>query len=138
MASRTVSQVQYTKEQEGETTNSNKEEGICECGLGQKLTFCVMVVIVIISTLVLPFIGSWSVKFGIPAICSLLALLVFLNSQFWHRSPREGPQGSPLTTYFRVFVAAISKKSEKLPDDHNIENNLYQSGDHAEVTRSLR
>ncbi|KAL8148456.1 hypothetical protein AgCh_005721 [Apium graveolens] len=147
LASRTVSQVQYSKEQkgetinsnrEGETTNSNKEEGICDCGLGQKLTCCVMVVIVIISSLVLPFIESWTVKFGIPAIWSLLALLIFLNGQFWHPSPREGPQGSPLTTFFRVFVAAMSKMSEKLPEDHNIENNLYQSDDHAEVTHSLR
>lgn len=138
LASRTVSQVQFFKEQKGETTDSNKEEGICDCGLGQKLSCCVMVIVVIISSLVLPFIESWSVKFGNPAISSLLALLIFLNGQFWHPSQRKGPQGSPLTTFVRVFVAAISKKSEKLPEDHNTETFFYQLDDHVEFTRSLR
>ncbi|KAK1399417.1 hypothetical protein POM88_009280 [Heracleum sosnowskyi] len=137
LASRTVSQVQFFKERKGETTDSNKEE-ICDCGLGQKLSCCVMIIVITISSLVLPFIQSWSVKFGIPAICSLLALLIFLNGQFWHPSQRIGPQGSPLTTFSRVFVAAISKKSQKLPEDHNNEFFFNESDDHVELTRSLR
>ncbi|KAK1391363.1 H+/oligopeptide symporter [Heracleum sosnowskyi] len=87
--------------------------------------------------LVLPFIPSWSVRFGIPAICSLLLLLIFLIGQFCHSSQRKGPQGSPLTTILRVFVAAISKKSEKLPEDHNTES-FYQSDDHVELTHWFR
>ncbi|KAK1399415.1 putative proton-dependent oligopeptide transporter family [Heracleum sosnowskyi] len=137
LASRSVSQVQFFKEQEEETTHSNKEEGICDCGLGQKLTCCVMTIVIIICSLVLPFIQSWSVRFGIPAICSLLLLLIFLIGQFCHSSQRKGPQGSPLTTILRVFVAAISKKSEKLPEDHNTES-FYQSDDHVELTHWFR
>ncbi|XP_017241010.1 protein NRT1/ PTR FAMILY 5.5 [Daucus carota subsp. sativus] len=134
IASRNVSQDQFFKEQQGETTENNKKEEICDCGLGQKLGCFFMVIVIVVSTLVLPFIQSWSVKFGFPAICSLVALLVFLNGQFWHPYQHKGPQGSPLTTFFRVFVAAISKKSMKLPE----EKNLYQSDDRAELTRSLR
>ncbi|KAK1383117.1 hypothetical protein POM88_020852 [Heracleum sosnowskyi] len=80
------------------------------------------------------FLGPF--KFGIPAICSLPALLIFLIGQFCHPSQRKGPQGSPLTTILRVFVATISKKSEKLPEDHNTES-FYQSDDHVEFTHSF-
>lgn len=97
-----------------------------------------MVVLVILGTgLVLPFIKSWSVKFVIAAIYNLVALL-FSTSLFCNAYKCKGPQGSPLTIKIRVFVDAMSKRYEKLPEDHNNANNLYMLNDHVELTRSLR
>lgn len=137
-----VSQVTFFQEQKEnkkeEATNSDTNNAICDCSLGQLSGCLVVVLATIIGGFVLPFIKSWSIKFGLTAIFSLVALLVFLSGLFWHPYKRKGPQGSPLTTIIRVFMAATYKRSKKLPEDHNNATNLYMSDDPVQLTRSLR
>jgi peptide/histidine transporter 3/4 len=63
------------------------------------------------------YIKPWSVRFGISAICTVAAVLVFISgsSSYAH----DPPQGSPLTTVSRVFVASASKIFCSLPRDPN-------------------
>ncbi|XP_074365147.1 protein NRT1/ PTR FAMILY 5.5-like [Apium graveolens] len=130
-------QEQEEKQQE-EVTNSDTKIAFFSCSLGQQLGCLVVVVATIIGGSVLQFIKSWSIKFGLTALFSLVALLVFLSGLFWHPYIRKGPQGSPLTTIIRVFVAAIYKMSKRIPEDHNNAKNLYMSDDSVQLTGSLR
>ncbi|XP_073156753.1 protein NRT1/ PTR FAMILY 5.5-like isoform X2 [Henckelia pumila] len=86
------------------------------------ITFCkfsTSVVVISITTFVavigLPYIKPWSIRFGIPAICTLFATVLFFSgsrSYAYHR-----PQGSPMTAFFRVFVAAVLKRFHQSPRD---------------------
>jgi peptide/histidine transporter 3/4 len=74
-----------------------------------------VILLPIFGGIALPFIKPWSVRFGIPAICTIAATLLFMSgssSYIHHR-----PQGSPLTTVSRVFVASASKIFCHLPQD---------------------
>ncbi|KAM1038172.1 hypothetical protein ACFX2C_032896 [Malus domestica] len=70
------------------------------------------------------FIKPWSIRYGIPAICTLVALLIFLTGSRSYHTPRG--QGSPLTTLIRVFVASASKIFQKCPRDAS---QLYERHD---------
>ena len=62
---------------------------------------------------------SWSVQFGVPTIGMIVATLLFMSrsSSYKYVEPKPQPQGSPLTTISRVFVAAASKWFRPLPLD---------------------
>ncbi|XP_062095283.1 protein NRT1/ PTR FAMILY 5.5-like [Humulus lupulus] len=76
------------------------------------------VVIVPIATVIaIPYIKPWSLRFGIPAICTVVATIIFLTGSRSYKYAK--PQGSPLTTVFRVFIAFASKLFHKLPRDTN-------------------
>ncbi|PSS23809.1 Protein NRT1/ PTR FAMILY 5.5 like [Actinidia chinensis var. chinensis] len=66
----------------------------------------------------------WSIRFGIPAICTVVATIIFLSGSCSYNCVR--PQGSSLTTVFRVLVAATSKIFHKRPSDAN---QLYEKCD---------
>ncbi|KAM7461230.1 hypothetical protein LguiA_029351 [Lonicera macranthoides] len=68
--------------------------------------------------------------FGIPALCTLLATLLFISGSRSYKTPAVN--GSPLTNVFRVFVASASKIFQQLPDD---DNQLYGKDD--ESARNL-
>ncbi|KAH6777729.1 BTB/POZ domain-containing protein [Perilla frutescens var. frutescens] len=87
------------------------------------------------AVLALPYIKPWSLRFGIPAICTLLATVLFVSGSCSYRIIQ--PAGSPLTTFVRVFVAAISKLFHPTPRDAR---ELYeiQAQDNVPHTRSLR
>ncbi|KAE8711672.1 hypothetical protein F3Y22_tig00110280pilonHSYRG00079 [Hibiscus syriacus] len=55
----------------------------------------------------LSYINPWSIKFGVPAICTAAATVVFISGSCYYS--REPPAGSPFTTVFRVICAATSK-----------------------------
>ncbi|CAL5321124.1 unnamed protein product [Camellia sinensis] len=61
------------------------------------------------------FIKIWSLRFGIPVICSVVATLIFLSGSGSYNCVK--PQGSSLTTVFRVLVAATSKMFHKWPEE---------------------
>ncbi|XP_022851734.1 protein NRT1/ PTR FAMILY 5.5-like [Olea europaea var. sylvestris] len=88
---------------------------------GNKIYFqilgMVMVTIVppIIGAIILPRIKPWSIRFGIPAICTAVATLLFLSGSCSYIKPE--PQGSPLTNVCRVFVASTFKISQQFPLD---------------------
>ncbi|KAH6777728.1 hypothetical protein C2S53_013421 [Perilla frutescens var. hirtella] len=63
----------------------------------------------------LPYIKPWSLRFGIPAICTLVSTLLFLSGSCSYKYAK--PQGSPLTAVVRVFVAAVLKLFHRIPRD---------------------
>ncbi|KAI5325821.1 hypothetical protein L3X38_034895 [Prunus dulcis] len=82
------------------------------------------------------YIKPWSMRYGIPAICTLVATLIFLTGSCSYGTYR--PYGSPLTVLFRVFVASASKIFQKHPRDSS---HLYERrGDYYLIphTRRLR
>ncbi|KAM7461451.1 hypothetical protein LguiA_029572 [Lonicera macranthoides] len=75
-------------------------------------------------SIALPYIRPWALRFGIPAICALVATLLFLTGSCRYR--HVSPEGSPLTTMFRVAVATASKICQQVPDDAKL---LYSKDD---------
>ncbi|KAA8516316.1 hypothetical protein F0562_016609 [Nyssa sinensis] len=95
-----------------------------------------VVLVPIIGGIALPYIKPWSIRFGIPAIFSLVATLLFASGSNAYEF--KGPQGSPLTTVVRVFVASASKIFHQCPEDAN---ELYERRDIVQPvphTRGLR
>ncbi|KAG8377007.1 hypothetical protein BUALT_Bualt09G0123400 [Buddleja alternifolia] len=94
-------------------------------------------IVVVTAITVVTYIKPWSIRFGIPAICTVFATLLFLTS-FCSFNYVE-PQGSPITTFFRVIVASITKLLYRSPKDHK---QLYEKQDPEDKlvphTRSLR
>ncbi|XP_071723031.1 protein NRT1/ PTR FAMILY 5.5-like isoform X2 [Rutidosis leptorrhynchoides] len=92
----------------------------------------IMVVVVLIAGGIgLPYIKPWSIRFGIPAICTLVATILFLTG--FKDYKRIKPIGSPLTITLRVFVAASLNISQPKPDYKQLNNE-----DGVRSTSSLR
>ncbi|KAJ9548775.1 hypothetical protein OSB04_021318 [Centaurea solstitialis] len=87
--------------------------------------------VLIAGGIALPYIKPWSIRFGIPAICTLVATFWFLTGSPGYK--RTKPTGSPLTTTLRVFVATARKISQPLPDPKEFYND-----DNARSTSTLR
>ncbi|KAL5703719.1 hypothetical protein ACHQM5_022241 [Ranunculus cassubicifolius] len=65
--------------------------------------------------LALPYISPWSIRFGIPAICTLVATLMFIIA---HRSyVNVKPVGFHLPRLFQVLVGSILKMRLRRPRD---------------------
>ncbi|KAL8039207.1 hypothetical protein ABFX02_10G019800 [Erythranthe guttata] len=75
--------------------------------------FTLMVLIPLVGAIALPYIKPWDIRFGIPAILTLIATLLFFTGSFTY--DKEQPKGSPITSVCRVFVAFFSKISESFP-----------------------
>ncbi|KAL7169734.1 hypothetical protein ACSBR2_034715 [Camellia fascicularis] len=75
-----------------------------------------VILVPIIEGIALPYIKQWSIGFGIPAICSLVATLLFLIVSCSYEC--EKPKGSLLTTVFRVFVAFVCRMYQLLDPNH--------------------
>ncbi|KAK8613187.1 hypothetical protein V6N13_100957 [Hibiscus sabdariffa] len=75
------------------------------------------------------YIKPWSIKFGLPAICTTAATLLFISGS--RQYSREPPKGSPFTTVFRVICAAASKMFIRTPKDAGLlYERVKQSDDH--------
>ncbi|XP_059638782.1 protein NRT1/ PTR FAMILY 5.5-like [Cornus florida] len=83
-----------------------------------------VLIIPIIGDVVLPIINPWSILFGLPAICTVVATLLFSTGSCSYMI--KLPQGNPLTTVFRVFVASASKIWHQCPQNAS-ELNEYSS-----------
>ncbi|KAI9154256.1 hypothetical protein LWI28_023435 [Acer negundo] len=84
-----------------------------------------VILVPIIAAIALPYIKPWTLRFGIPAICTVVATLIFLTGSCSYNYLE--PQGSPLTTVFRVFVASTSKLFYRRPRDPS---ELYERNDY--------
>ena len=73
----------------------------------------ILVLLPVVALIALQFIQPWSVRFGIPAICTVVATSLFIIGSFSYK--HSEPRGSPFTTVFRVFVASASKMFRPLP-----------------------
>ncbi|KAL5740433.1 hypothetical protein ACOSQ2_029613 [Xanthoceras sorbifolium] len=96
-----------------------------------------VILVPIIAAIALPYIKPWTLRFGIPAICTVVATLIFLAGSCSYNYLK--PQGSSLTTVFRVFVASTSKLFYRRPRDPS---ELYERQDYdlysQSHTRGLR
>lgn len=109
------------KEKEKEKENENEKKSGEETKILVQIPGLVMVMIVVIAGGIgLPYIKPWSLRFGIPAICSVVATLLFFTG--WMDYKRKDPEGSPITTTVRVFVAAARNISQPIPDPKDLKN----------------
>ncbi|KAJ0780796.1 putative proton-dependent oligopeptide transporter family, MFS transporter superfamily [Helianthus annuus] len=92
----------------------------------------ILMVVMIAGGVGLSYIKPWSLRFGIPAIFSVVTTLLFFTGFLGYKPSK--PEGSPLTTTLRVFVAAARKISQPIPDNPE---KLYKKED-ARSTNSLR
>ncbi|KAL0375313.1 UNVERIFIED_CONTAM: protein NRT1/ PTR FAMILY 5.5 [Sesamum radiatum] len=93
--------------------------------------FILVVLIPIIGAIALPYIKPWTLRFGIPAICTALATLLFWSG--WCTYDKDKPKGSPLTNVCRVFVASAFKKSKPFPLD---DREIYKKAENESFSRS--
>ena len=70
------------------------------------------------------YIKPWNLRFGVSAICTVIATLLFLSGTCTYEN--KEPEGSPLTSVFRVFVASTTKLFYRLPSDAS---ELYEGND---------
>ncbi|KAD3067726.1 hypothetical protein E3N88_35606 [Mikania micrantha] len=93
-----------------------------------------VLIVAIVGGIGLPYIKPWSLRFGIPAICSVVATVMFLSGRLKRLNYKHTkPEGSPLTVTIRVFVAAARNISRPVPDSKEL-NNEHDTPS----TRSLR
>ncbi|XP_059647155.1 protein NRT1/ PTR FAMILY 5.5-like [Cornus florida] len=78
----------------------------------------IVVIVSIIGGIALPYIKPWSIRFGIPSICTVVATLLFVSGSCSYE--HDKPQGSPLTTVFRVFVFRCIDKAA-IKSDREVE-----------------
>ncbi|XP_011094983.1 protein NRT1/ PTR FAMILY 5.5 [Sesamum indicum] len=96
--------------------------------------FILVVLIPVIGAIALPYIKPWSLRFGIPAICTAVATFLFLSG--WRAYDKAKPQGSPVSNVCRVFVASAYKRSKPFPLDSR---DLYRKDNESfSRTRFLR
>ncbi|KAL8146523.1 protein NRT1/ PTR FAMILY 5.5 [Apium graveolens] len=75
----------------------------------------IVVIVGVIGALALPYIKPWSIRFGVPAICTLFATLLFLSGSLSYN--KVSPTGSSLTILLRVFIAFTSNMFKPLPNN---------------------
>ncbi|KAL3510825.1 hypothetical protein ACH5RR_030226 [Cinchona calisaya] len=81
---------------------------------------CLVILVPVIGLIALPYIKPWSLRFGIPAICSLVATIAFSFGRYKDNKSK----GSPVANVFRVLVASTLKMLHKLPNDSS---ELYET-----------
>ena len=104
---------QQKENQTGAQENSEKRKPM----LRQVAGSLFVVLLAIVGCIALPYIKPWSVRFGIPAICTVVATFLFTTG--FRSYSRSEPQGSPITTLCRVFVASASKMCRHPPSNDN-------------------
>ncbi|XP_073311365.1 protein NRT1/ PTR FAMILY 5.5-like isoform X2 [Primulina huaijiensis] len=112
VAGHLVSVRPFLKEQEDKSDEKQGSGSICQIA-----GFQFVVLVPLIGAFALPYIKPWSIRFGNPAICTVVATLLFLSGSCTYK--KAEPQGSPLTNVCRVFVAAAFKICEPFPLDAN-------------------
>lgn len=85
----------------------------------------IVVIVGVIGAIALPYIKPWSIRFGVPAICTLVASLLFLSGSFSYKF--VSPKGSSLTILLRVFIASTSNMFKPLPSNTD---QLYEHDGH--------
>ncbi|KAG8377008.1 hypothetical protein BUALT_Bualt09G0123500 [Buddleja alternifolia] len=94
--------------------NDNMFRSIC-CMWFRTLCSAYFVIIMVFAAITaVTYINPWSLRFGIPAICTVAATLIFLTGVCSYKYVK--PQGSPITNIFRVFVASATKLFDKCFD----------------------
>lgn len=125
-------------EKKENNTNSNPEDSqfqpvdamICLLRNYGKRSFGVFLalLIAVVTIFALPYVKPWTIRFGVPAICSVVATFLFFTGFCCggYSSVPKPPQ-SLLTSLIRVLVASIRKISVDHPGDIR---NLYKYEEH--------
>ncbi|GMY25463.1 protein nrt1/ ptr family 5.5 [Fagus crenata] len=123
----------FLEQQKGDQDDSGKKTPWQVPGI------CVVMLLPIVGCFALPYIKPWSVRFGIPAICTVVATFLFLSGFFCSSYKHSGTlrPGSPLTTVLRVFVASASKMFSHLPQHDKELNGTLRPGPHTGCLRCL-
>ncbi|KAJ0780797.1 putative proton-dependent oligopeptide transporter family, MFS transporter superfamily [Helianthus annuus] len=111
--------------------NSGAETEEIDIKFMQVPGFFMVIVVLITGGVGLPYIKPWSLRFGIPTICSVVATLWFFTG--FREYKHTEPNGSPLTTTLRVFVATARNISQPIPNREELSNE-----EDARSTSSLR
>ncbi|CAI9095972.1 OLC1v1032024C2 [Oldenlandia corymbosa var. corymbosa] len=80
---------------------------------------CLVVLFPVVVLIIIPYIQLWSLKFGISAVCSLVATLVFLLGSGKYEDHRS--KGSPVTNVFRVLLASTLNMFKTCPSSSKLE-----------------
>ena len=64
---------------------------------GKVVAVVSVIVFPVVGCIALPYIKPWSVRFGIPAICTVVATFLFTTGSCSYKPSRPQPEGSPLT-----------------------------------------
>ncbi|MFS7945560.1 putative proton-dependent oligopeptide transporter family, MFS transporter superfamily [Helianthus anomalus] len=115
----------------GNEQNSGAETEEIDIKFMQVPGFFMVIVVLITGGIGLPYIKPWSLRFGIPTICSVVATLWFFTG--FREYKHTEPNGSPLTTTLRVFVATARNISQPIPNREELSNE-----EDARSTTSLR
>jgi peptide/histidine transporter 3/4 len=77
----------------------------------------------IVGGLILPYITTWSIRFGIPAICTSAATILFLSGSLSYKRSGRPEGGSAMTAVYRVLLASAFNISRKYREniDHLFE-----------------
>ncbi|KAK9054974.1 hypothetical protein SSX86_026053 [Deinandra increscens subsp. villosa] len=117
-------ELQTKAENENENENENK--------IFMQIAGLIMVLVVmLVGGIGLPYVKPWSLRFGIPAICSVVATFLFFTG--WRGYKHNEPEGSPLTTTARVFIVTARNISQTIPNPNELNNE-----DDTRPTSSLR
>lgn len=128
-------------DEQKESNEDGNNAGVGAKELCKLPVFILMIFVPIVGSIALPYVKPWSLRFGIPAICTAVATFLFLTGVFlsgsW-RYKRAKPQGSPITMVCRVFVAATSKMFQPFPlDDQQFYKENQEFFTHTRTLRCL-
>ncbi|KAK9070798.1 hypothetical protein SSX86_011200 [Deinandra increscens subsp. villosa] len=117
-----------SKEENENEKKSEEEKGKGNITPMQAKGFFMVIGVLVVGGIGLPYIKPWSLRFAIPAICSVVATLWFFSGfRDYIYIQREG--NNPLAAFLRVFVATASNISKPFPDpkDLNNEENVHST-----------
>lgn len=98
-----------------------------------------VVVVALAGGIGIPYIKAWSIRFGITAIVTLLATVLFLTG--WCTYYKPCLRGSPIMCVIKVFIASACNICKPFPLDHRQyrvgEDGSHQSFTHTRCLRYL-
>lgn len=123
-----------TKHEEDQTTNKDVDEtnnndqtaehdddqGPTSCtGTGSVTMFVICLILFFCmptaAFFAFPHVKKWYLLFGVSAVCTAFAALIFLTGFREYNKPGARSEGSPITDFMRVLVAAAFNKSQPSP-----------------------
>ncbi|KAH6827945.1 hypothetical protein C2S53_013413 [Perilla frutescens var. hirtella] len=101
------------------------------------ISMIVLMITSAIGILAFPYVNKWFFLFGVSTLCTALATLFYLSGYLTYDKLGPKAVGSPLTDFFRVFVAATLKIFRLLPkDDETLQLHVTDGEEFNELSSS--